>query len=333
MEPVVVVGAGISGAACARELSAAGLPVRVVDRGRRVGGRLSSRRLVTGAGERPVDLGASYLTAGEDDFRGVVEDWVDRGLALSWTDTFAVLADGEEPTTKSGPVRYGAGGGLRSLVEDLLDRADVDVEEHEVAHVTGDDTGPQVDGIPAAAVVLAMPDAQAARLLGEAADLRAVAQRLTRESEPILALAAWWSERTWDDTVVAGRFDGAFVNGDDTLSWVADDGRRRGDGSPTLVAHSTPAFAAEHLTDAPAAGPAMLASLTRLLRIGAPPEGTFVQRWSLARPVGEREDPYLLTTGPAPLGVCGDGWGPTAKVETAWRSGRDLGRALVQRLG
>ncbi|MDE0779007.1 MAG: hypothetical protein OSB43_22220, partial [Nocardioides sp.] len=59
-----------------------------------------------------------------------------------------------------------------------------------------------------------------------------------------------------------------------------------------------------------------------------PALGTHVHRWSLARPIAERPAPYLLTDGG--LGVCGDGWGPTAKVETAWRSGRDLGRALAQ---
>ncbi len=68
---VVVVGAGIAGAACARELAAAGVPVRVVDRGHRPGGRMASRRL----SERPVDLGASYLTVSGPDFAAVVAEF------------------------------------------------------------------------------------------------------------------------------------------------------------------------------------------------------------------------------------------------------------------
>jgi renalase len=31
--------------------------------------------------------------------------------------------------------------------------------------------------------------------------------------------------------------------------------------------------------------------------------------------------------------VCGDGWGPTPKVETAWVSGTALGKALARTLG
>ena len=43
--PVTVVGAGIAGLACARALTAGGSAVRVLDRGRRPGGRMSSRTL------------------------------------------------------------------------------------------------------------------------------------------------------------------------------------------------------------------------------------------------------------------------------------------------
>lgn len=324
---VVVVGAGIAGVACARELRAAGAPVRVVERGRRIGGRMASRTL----DGRPVDLGASYVTASGDDFAAVVEDWHARGLAFPWTDTFAVLDAGEEPTTKSGPVRWGAGRGLRSLVEDLAEQGGVRPEHGEVGQVTAGGEGLLVDGRPAAAVVLAMPDEQAARLLGDGLDQERA--RLRRASEPILALAVWWRRRTWDDVV--GRFDGGFVNGDDQLSWIADDGRRRGDDAPALVAHSTPELARHHLDAPGAAGPPMVSALRRVLKIGDDPVGSHVHRWSLARPTGERADPYLLAE-PVPgalVGVCGDGWGPSPKVETAWRSGRDLARGLASRLG
>ena len=60
--------------------------------------------------------------------------------------------------------------------------------------------------------------------------------------DPALALTATYAERPWD-------LDGAFTNDDDVLDWVADDGRRRGDGAPVLVAHSTAAYAVRHLAD------------------------------------------------------------------------------------
>lgn len=320
--PVVVVGAGIAGAACARALRAAGVPVRVLDRGRRPGGRMASRRWPDDS--RSVDLGASYLTVGDDDFRAVVDDWAARGLAREWTDTFTVLAADAEPEDKDGPVRWGATPSLRALVEDLA--ADLDVEHAVVERVDRSDDGWTVDGVAARAVVLAMPDPQAVRLLGPGT--QAYAADLRREWEPVLALAARWERRTWDDLNPSGTFHGAFVNGDDVVAWVADDGRRRGDEAPVLTAHATPGFAAQHLQDPAAAGPTMVAALRERLGIAEPLE-SLVQRWTFAKPTGEREAPYLLRDG---LGVCGDGWGPTSKVETAWVSGHRLGQALAASL-
>ena len=310
---VVVVGAGLAGVACARELRAAGIGVRLLDRGHVPGGRMASRRLW----ERRVDLGASYFTVSDDGFAAVVRDWAARGLAREWTDTFTVLGDGPAGS-KTGPVRWGAPGGLRSLVEDLA--AGLDVERQEVGGL---------DEVDADVVVLAMPDPQARRLC----DDHPAAEVLDRDWEPVIAVAAQWAERTWDDVSPTGRFDGAVVNDDPYLSWVADDGRRRGDDRPVLVAHSTPELAAQHLADPAGAAPAVLDSLRRVLHLPEPDE-VHVHRWTFARPVGEREEPYALVDGRIRLvGVCGDGWGPSPKVETAWLSGTRLGRALAQRLG
>ena len=299
-----VVGAGISGVACARELVAAGHQVRLLERATVPGGRIASRQL----DGRPVDLGASYLTASDDAFRAVVDDWVARGVARPWTDSFSTAGPDGLEGAKQGPVRYGAPRGLRSLVEDLASGLEVSTGST-VARVG---PGPQVDGEAYDAVVLAMPDPQARRLLDPS--LQHLAERVY---EPVLALAARLPERDW-------AFDGVFVNGDDVLAWVADDGSRRGDGAPVLVAHSTAGFAAGHLQEPEAAGPSLVAALRRVVGVGAP-LSTYVQRWTYAKPVGDRDAPYGLVDG---VGLCGDGWGPS-KVEAAWLSGYRLGRALA----
>ena len=314
VDPVVVVGAGISGVAAARALTDGGLPVVVLNRGKRIGGRMASRR----TDGRAVDTGASYFTVSDDRFDAVVQGWATRGLAREWTDTFVAAHDGElEP--KSGPVRWGASAGLRSLVEDLADG--LDVREAQVSRV---ERGPEVDGRKAAAVVLAMPDPQAVRLLDPAyADL---VSRLDDPFQPVLALTATWSERSWPDV------QGAFVADDPVLTWVADDGRRRGDGAPVLVAHSTAAFAAEHLAaPAEAAGP-MTVALRDVFGIATEPTSTHVHRWTFGKPSGQREEPYALDE-ERRVGVCGDAFSDRPRVEAAYLSGRELGEELVRRLG
>src|SRR5919199_5508122 len=92
--PAVVVGAGISGTACARALRAAGVPVLVLDRGRRVGGRMALRRERIGDVEHIVDIGASYFTVSDPAFAALADDWRSRGLARGGAGTFPVLPAG-----------------------------------------------------------------------------------------------------------------------------------------------------------------------------------------------------------------------------------------------
>lgn len=304
---VAVVGAGISGVACARVLHDDGHEVVLLDRGKVPGGRMASRRF----DERYVDLGASYFTARDEGFLQVVQDWERRGLARPWTDTFHVRGADGSTTAKPGPVRWAAAQGLRSLVADLAR----DLEIRQQVHVEQVLPG-SVDGEPFDRVVLAMPGPQALPLLPEAL----VEERRLLEAtawEPVLVLAARWERRTWE-------WEGLFVNGSDVLSWVADDGARRGDGAPVLTAHSTPEFARPRLA-VPADAADELVAATEHLGLPAPAEVLRVQRWTYARPVGEREALFALT--PQGIGLCGDGWG-APRVETAWRSGTALGRAL-----
>ena len=317
---IIVVGGGIAGIACARTLRDGGAEVKVLDRGRRLGGRLAERGYdVGGQPKRPVDTGASYFTVSDPGFRRVVEDWQARGLARPWTDTFlAVSDDGEQ--TKSGPTRWAAPAGLRGLVDDLATGLDVR-SGVTVELIDRDPSGLIVDGEAADAVVLAMPDPQAARLLGPGLADETAAFDL--DFDPVLVLTTVWAVRSWPDR------DGVFVNDDEVIAWIADDGLRRGDRAPVLVAHSTPDFARPRLDDPQAAAGPMLERLRAVLGLEADvqPDVSHVQRWSFAKPAEPRDQPYLLTS--TGLGACGDGWAAKPGVEAAFVSGAALGRALL----
>jgi renalase len=311
-----VIGAGIAGVACARALVADGYPVSVYDRGHRLGGRMAVRT----TDGRPVDHGASYFTAHDQPFVEVVQGWVRRGLARPWTDTFhtATPDQGLQGTT-TGPTRYAATAGLRSLVEDLATGLDI-TYPREVADVG---RGPLVDGEKAAAVVLAMPDPQALDLLSD--DLTVERAVLTSGVwEPVLVLTARWPARVWP------LLDAVFVNESPVLTFVADDGARRGDHAPVLVVHADPVFSAGHLDDPAAAAPAMLAELASALGVTSAPDWVEVKRWGMARPAIGREQPFHL--GQEMVGLAGDGWHGRPRIEGAYLSGRALGHELAGRL-
>ena len=303
---VTVVGGGISGLACARAVRDAGGSVRVIDRGRRPGGRLASRTIEG----RAVDLGASYFVVGDDPgFERATADWEARGIAHPWTDTFSAIdADGAE-TRKTGPMRWAAPGGLRSLALDLADGLDIESER------AVESVAPfRVDGADAGEVVLAMPEPQARRLV-DGIPVR------PQEWEPVIAVALRWEERRWPADL-----HGAFVNGNPDVAFVADDGDRRGDGAPVLVVHTTGERAARHLDDPDAAIAPVTAATRRLLRIDVEPVATYAHRWTFARPARTTGEPFFRSPG---LSMCGDAWGESAAVRTAWVSGDALGRALA----
>ncbi len=302
---VAVVGAGLSGAACAQALRERGITVEVYERGRAPGGRMASP---TVQGRR-VDVGAAYFTVKDPGFSAVTDSWVERGLARPWTDTFDVLApDGRDAT--SGPVRYATSGGLRSLVRDLLPDG-VRIETEVGA----------LDDLDHDAVVLAMPDPQAARLAPDACAWVSY--------DPVIAVAAGWEQRRWSLA------DAAFVNDDPDVSFIADDGARRGDGAAVLVAHTTASRAGRHLDEPAGAVAPVLAALRRLLDVTAAPVWTHVHRWTFAKPADTHGDAeFALIAGDRPLGVCGDAWCPSGapRVESAWLSGRGLGAAVADAL-
>ena len=279
---VTVVGAGMAGAACAVALRDAGVGVRVVDRGRAPGGRMSSPELHG----RRVDLGAGYFTVKDDAFAAVVDGWRAAGLAREWTDTF----DGQR---SSGPMRWAAPGGLRSLVRDQLDGFEVEQAE--------------LTERPDGTVVLAMPDPQAGRL----AEVPGAVPY-----EPVIAVALGYPDRTWS-------FQARFVNDDPAVTFMADDGDRRGDGAPVLVAHTTPDLARQHLDDPDGAIPAVVEALTF-----GEPAWTHAHRWTFAKPADQHAEPFGRH---GDTWFCGDQWCPDGapRVESAWLSGTRLAAALA----
>jgi renalase len=321
--PVVVIGAGISGIACARRLHDAGIPVQVLERSHRLGGRMMVRTERVGGRSHPVDVGAPYFTVRSPRFEALVKNWEAAGRARRWTDTFYLSSPDGRLGTTSSPLRWSSTTGLRSLIEELADGLDVALR-HEVGSVVPGPGGPVVDGAPARAVVLAMPDPQAARLMpAEVASSLGIDGRAWR---PALSFWAAWPHRWWPE------FDGMFVDGSSVISWVSDSGRSHGDGAPVLVVHTTAGFAEQHLDNVSPALDPVLKELLAVLGGGVMPVPEFsrLHRWALASPRHPHAEPFTL--GDELIGVCGDAWGERSRVEQAYLSGDDLGAALLERL-
>ena len=310
---VVVVGAGIAGLACARALTEAGVAVRVLERGKVCGGRLATKRY----NDRRTDIGAAYFTAQDEAFTSLVTTWQTQGLVREWTDTLTVLdPDGTHRTT--GPMRWAAPNGLRSLAENLAEGLDI-TTDHAVEWI---EPGPRVDGVNATAVVLAMPGPQALRILHPSLTNARTAVE-AQHWLPTLAVTLTYPTRTWPD------FNGTFVNDHPILQTVFDDGARRGDNAPVLVAHTTPTFTEHYVADPSVAAHEVEVAVRQVLDLTDKTTSTHVHRWTYASPTKPGTTPFHLDD--QHIGIAGDAWG-YPRTETAWLSGTALGNALATQL-
>jgi predicted NAD/FAD-dependent oxidoreductase len=110
---VAVIGAGVSGLACARALQSAGVEVRLFDKGQRApGGRVHTRTVRLDAQGQVVphhrsapgqqaaevlsfDDGAQYFTARAPEFRAFVEQCVAEGCVREWAPLRMAVIDQE----------------------------------------------------------------------------------------------------------------------------------------------------------------------------------------------------------------------------------------------
>ena len=77
---VLIIGAGIAGLLCAAKLQAAGRSVQLLDKGRGVGGRMSTRRKDGGR----FDHGAQYFTCRSPLVQPYIDSWLKQGVIKEW---------------------------------------------------------------------------------------------------------------------------------------------------------------------------------------------------------------------------------------------------------
>ena len=80
-----IVGSGIAGLMCGQRLQQAGHEVFLIDKGRRAGGRMSTRNRETWQW----DHGAQYFTVRDNQFAQYVKAWKESGVVSEWFDLFS----------------------------------------------------------------------------------------------------------------------------------------------------------------------------------------------------------------------------------------------------
>lgn len=313
---VFIIGAGIAGLACARELVSAGFDPRIVDKGRGPGGRCSSRRSAFGR----FDHGASFFTARDPGFVRQVEHWRDEGVVAPWDGRFEGRS-GDDTWWVGTPamnamVRYEAEAVDAEFGLEIAQPQPGRDCRFDLRTKTGDLIG------EADFVVFAAPAPQTAVLLPEGSSLVPAAR--SSDMAPCWTLMASFPPEAADPG-----FD-ALMPEDDVLDAVfLQAGKPGREPGMRIVAHANPYWSEEHLEEPKErVVNALLAALHRHLPGQSTPTHLDAHRWRYARVTQPAEESFGLDRGEG-VATCGD-WHIAPRVESAWLSGHRLGRRMAE---
>ena len=312
---VAVVGAGLSGLVCARTLADHGVEVRVFDKGRGAGGRMSSRR---SEGWR-FDHGAQYFTVRDMRFARWVDAWLASGLVGLWEGAIVTLADGERRSNRGDIERFVGQPDMAAVCRHLAGSLDVRVETVVTALertgekwllAAGEESLGSYD-----AVVVSAPAPQTAALLSHSAPALAARAELAE-------LAPCWAAMAGFSAPLGLGFDGAFIHGS-PLRWAARNASKPGrPPGEAWVLHASTEWTEEHLDlSREEAGRKMVEAFAGAVG-GVAAEESFVAAhlWRFALPVSPLPEPCLFDA-EIRAAACGD-WCGGPRVEGAFLSGR-----------
>lgn len=313
---VLVIGAGMAGLIAAAELQRAGRSVRVLDKGRGVGGRLASRR-IEGA---TFDHGAPGFTASHPWFTIEVVQARLNGAVANWTPSSAAVHPDSRswrgtPSMSAVPKQLSQGLDLQleTTVTDLRPHAD-----RWLATTASGQT------FASRAVVLTAPVPQALVLLraGGLELAPALRSRLDAiEYERCLTVMA-----VLDGPSRIPSPGGVILSGGPIAS-ITDNAAKGISAEPAVTVHATPAFSLEHWDhDRLESGRLLLAAAADWLGAGI---RTFqVHGWRYSQPTIRDTQPCLLLSHAPPLALAGDAFGGGG-VEGAALSGRAAAQTLL----
>lgn len=308
---IAIIGAGMSGLACADYLTAQGHQVQLFDKARGPGGRMSTRRISTECGEASFDHGAQYFTARDLSFKAAVDQWQKAGVAAVWP---AVGADAWVGTpAMNAPVKWMA---ARHEVFWSL-RVEAIQQKNDGWLLVGEGIAP----VHYDAVVVAVPAEQAAVLLST------LHNEFSQHAKDSISAPCWTLMLSFAEVLNTHIMT---LRDDAIIGWAACNSNKPARTGPhSWVIQASAQWSIEHLEDeAEAVQAALIQRFSECLAISLPtPLVATTHRWRYAQSSGSGHtalyDPVLK------LGVCGD-WLLAPRVECAWLSGQALGQLMLK---
>lgn len=329
---VAVIGAGIAGLTCARQLVDAGCDVTVFEKSRGAGGRAPTRWISRDT-VPPVgfDHGAQYFFADDPRFRSFTLDAQKSGLVAPWMGRIVDLSYGEVSDHPSDSARWVGVPGMNAIGAHLANGVNL-LRQHRVVDVNRSDIGwslavetPGDDGQqgfgPYDAVICAIPAEQACELF------HGVHKAVYDLSSQVVSNVTWALMLDLPDELVVN-YDGAFVH-DSPLGWIARDSSKpgRASGERWLI-QATADWSRAHVNEPhEVVSEALLDVFRNVTGLQVEPNQVQVHRWLYSLPANPLGKGFFLDSD-SQIGLCGD-WLSEGSMQAAFISGLELGESLV----
>lgn len=313
----MIIGAGISGLCAAHILQDQGKKVIVLDKGRGVGGRMSTRRIDNGV----IDHGAQFFTARDERFNKWVQGWVEEGTAVEWSRGFPALdKDSIEQATDDDP-HYRGTKGMTTVPKQLARDLEVHVNAcvNRIAPLAKGWEAQTEEGqkFRAHALILTPPVPQSLSIL-EASKIGLPSQIQSSLNaisyEPCIAVLA----------LIDGPshipYPGGLHLPGEPVNWIADN-HRKGISlkQMSIIIHAGPRYSRENLQ---ADDNSLITELTDAVSkcIRSRILQAQVHKWHYCKPVRVYPEPCLAVPGSWPMIFAGDAFGASL-IEGAVLSG------------
>jgi renalase len=225
----IIIGAGIAGLSAARILNQKGHEVTVLDKGRGVGGRMSTRTIEQGK----ADHGAQYFSVKTPPFQALIAELAIENITNTWQ-----LAQREN-------VRYIGAKGMNTIPKKMAENLDIRLNEkvffiskNELKTESGNSYW--FDNL-----IVTIPILQVIDLLSDSKIVISEKDKSVFDSieyDPCIAVMAVLKQATDIPT-------GGIILENQAVAWIADNFQKGISAIPTVTLHASAAFSKKHLED------------------------------------------------------------------------------------
>ena len=297
----------MAGLSAANELVKNGHQVVVLDKGRGVGGRMSTRTI----NEVKADHGAQYFSAKTSEFQELIKKLQSENIVAEWT------------IPQRANVRYVGGKGMNTIPKRLAQNLNVVLNEKVILISENEIKTESGNSYSFDNLIITIPIPQIIDLLNQSKIKISTQDQAVFDSihyDPCIAVMAVLNQST--DIV-----GGGIILENQPVAWIADNFQKGITSVPTATLHASASYSAKHFdNDLQNVAKEMLSSVNQYITSNNV-QSFQVHRWKFSNAVKRYDKPFYQVENQN-IFLGGDGFG-IGNVEGAFLSGYNLGSFLT----